>query len=135
MGNVQRHINQWMHNREFLPGIPEEFHDWQITVAFYTALHAVDALLASDGVQGIHSHDRRNETLKKTNRYKAIRSPYLSLYGLSRTVRYLAAPEKWVPPTDVQQQVIVRSLYPIEKSVQKLLRQDLGLPKIELPQS
>jgi len=44
------HITQWKHNRAFLATIPPDYPDWVVTVAFYVALHAVDALLAHDKV-------------------------------------------------------------------------------------
>lgn len=132
MANSQSHIRQWMHNRELLPKIPPEYPDWIVTVTFYVALHAVDALLAHDKVERVTSHDARNHVLLHTNRYRAIRSAYMPLYDLSRTVRYLANPTAWVPLEEIDRNVIARCLYPIEKSVQNLMSKDLGLPRITI---
>lgn len=131
MAGTQDHIEQWKHNRSLLSAIPAEYPDWIVTVTFYTALHAVDALLAHDRVT-VTSHETRNGVLIRTNRYLALNRSYLPLHGLSRTVRYLANPAQWVPRDEVEQNVIRRYLYPIEKSVQNLLGQDLKLPKVSL---
>jgi hypothetical protein len=132
MGSSQDHIKQWKHNRDFLARVPPEFPDWQVTVAFYVALHAVDSLLAHEKVPRINSHDARNSALLNTNRYAFIKDKYLPLYDLSRRVRYLAEPAKWVPPDRIQTDVVHRYLSPIEQSVQKLMGQDLGLTAIQL---
>lgn len=114
------HTKQWLHNRQFLPSIPVNFPDWAVTVVFYTALHAVDSLLAHDKVAAITSHKARNYTLSRTNRYAKIWLSYQPLYDLSRTVRYMANPQRWVEWPKIESEVIPRYLYPIETSVIKL---------------
>ena len=132
---IQSHVAQWKHNRAFLPAIPADYPDWQVVVTFYTALHAVDSVLAFDKVERVTSHDARNRVLFQTNRYLRIQQRYMPLYFLSRTIRYLAEPAKWVPVDRVKPDVIERYLYPIEQSVQKLMAKDLGLADIVLAQS
>lgn len=117
------HIKQWKHNRNFVSTIDPEYPDWAITAVFYTALHVVDALLEYDEVEGITSHSTRNTTLCRTSRYAKIWQCYQPLHGLSQTVRYLANPRKWVPWERVEREVVHRYLYPIEKSVHKLINQ------------
>lgn len=126
------HIRQWHHNRAFLRTIEPEFPDWAVTVSFYTALHAVDALLKHDKVPGIVSHETRNATLGRTNRYKKIWKVYQPLYDLSRTIRYLARPARWVAWEKVEGEVFRRYLYPLEASVQKLMGKQEQLPRIEM---
>lgn len=128
----EAHISQWTHNRGFLQTIRPQYPDWAVTAIFYTALHAIDALLAADKVQGIYSHETRNRALMNTNRYARLWNLYQPLHDLSRTVRYLAEPERWVAWDDIDRQVIRRYLYPIENSVQKLMNKELDLPTIEL---
>lgn len=133
MANVRQHLDQWEHNRAFLLAVAwKVYPDWVVTAAFYTSLHAIDALLAHDNVSEVHSHQSRNLVLAKTNRYSAIWRAYQPLYDLSRTVRYLAQPAKWTPPEELQKNIIERYLYPIEKSVRKLAKVDLNLPPISL---
>lgn len=121
MASTLSHLQQWKHNRDFLPTVSSSYTDWIVTVTFYTALHAVDALLAADKVARIIDHTSRNDVLMNTNRYLKIWHLYSPLYSLSRTVRYLADPASWVPFSQVQSQVFSRYLYPIEKSVKGLL--------------
>lgn len=121
-----------MHNRRFVACIPLIFPDWLVTASFYTAVHAVNALLLHDGVTSITSHDTRNRVLINTNRYQFIWERYHGLYVLSRAVRYAADQRLWVQAQDVEKQVFQQLLYPVERSVQKLLRRDLKLPTITL---
>jgi hypothetical protein len=132
---IQSHVAQWKHNRALLPAIPADYPDWQVVVTFYTALHAVDSVLAYDKVERVTSHDARNRVLFQTNRYLQIQQRYMPLYFLSRTIRYLAEPAKWVPADRVKPDVIERYLYPIEASVQRLMGEDLKLSDIVLSQS
>lgn len=76
------HLRQWKHNRDFIPSIEHAFHDWIITATFYTALHAVDALLVHDKVP-VHDHRSRNDALVTVNRYDRIWRSYQPLYNLS----------------------------------------------------
>ena len=131
MATPDSHIAQWKHNRSFLATISPKYPDWIVTVCFYVSVHAVDTLLANDGIFPT-VHDMRNEVLFKTNRYLAVKKSYAPLYTLSRTVRYFANPTEWVRIEDIQPKVIMRYLYPLEKSVQNLIGRDLQLPKIVL---
>src|SRR5687767_14320695 len=102
MADSQSHIRQWKHNRGLLEHLPPEYPDWQVTVAFYVALQDVDALLAHDKVTSVINHEARNSVLMNTNRYANIWLKYQPLYDLSRKVRYLADPAKWVPAGEVR---------------------------------
>lgn len=133
MASSSSHLQQWKHNREFLPQIPREFTDWLVTVTFYTALHAIDALLSQDKVAGIVSHSARNDVLFRTNRYSFIYDKYNPLYDLSQTIRYLAEPTRWVPFDKIESDVFGRYLYPIERSVGSLLKNEkMKLQPIQL---
>lgn len=120
------HVRQWLHNRTFLTTIPPQYNDWIVTVTFYTALHAVDALLVHDRV-AVYNHASRNRTIASINRYDRIDRGYTPLYYLSRTARYVADPNQWIPADRIPKEVIQRHLYPIEASVQKLVGHDLKL--------
>ncbi|MFP4052952.1 MAG: hypothetical protein ACLFV7_03710 [Phycisphaerae bacterium] len=129
------HIRQWRHNRRFIRTIEPEFPDWAVTATFYAALHAVDAVFKSDNLQGITSHQARNQTLIHTSRYANIWQNYQPLYGLSRTVRYLARPSRWIKWAKIETDLLPRYLYPLEKTVQKLIGVDLSLKPISLKKS
>src|SRR3990172_8898931 len=70
----------------------DKFPGWIATVAFYKALHVVEALFAVDGTgSGGHTdrHEDRNRLLKKTSRYQHIWKSYRPLYQASLIARYL----------------------------------------------
>jgi hypothetical protein len=127
MADSRKHLDQWQHNRAFLGLIPTDYPDWMVTVSFYVALHAIDALLAHDGVGRVNSHESRNDVLIKTKRYQQIWKHYQPLHDLSRRIRYLAAPGDWVPVSEIPKQIWNRYLLPIEKSAG-------GLKPLEAPQ-
>jgi hypothetical protein len=131
MATSSQHILRWKHNRELIPKIPNDYSDWIVTVVFYTALHAVEAVLAKDGLD-ITSHRDRNKLLSTTGRYEYIRKHYMQLYSLSQTTRYMVQPESWIPYKEITDNVIKRYLYPIEKSAKKLLSADFELDAIVL---
>ena len=134
MPSPNDHITQWLHNRAFLTEIRPDYRDWIVTAAFYTALHAVDTLLAFDKVT-VTNHESRNRTLARVNRYDKIYDRFDPLYKLARTIRYLADATQWVPLEQIQPKIIERHLYPIEQSVQKLIGRDLGLPALKIQTS
>ena len=135
MASVEDHLRQWRHNRDFLASIEPAYADWQITLIFYVALQAVDALLVHDKVQGVHSHDIRNQVLKSTNRYQQIWHCYRPLHDMSRKVRYLTNPGFWIPSDQMEANVLKRYLYPIEKSVSKITGSPLGGETVALRKS
>lgn len=126
------HVKQWQHNRDFVGTIDPGYPDWAVTGTFYAALHAVDALLKHDKVTGVVSHEARNRTLAMTARYQKIWELYQPLYGLSRTIRYLAKPTRWVPWEKIEAEVFRRFLYPLEESVRKLMGSTDSLPRITM---
>jgi hypothetical protein len=133
MDESRKHLKQWKHNRRFLGLVPKAYPDWMVTVTFYVALHAVDALLAHDGVARVNSHETRNEVLIRTKRYQQIWKYYQPLHDLSRRIRYLAEPGTWVPVEEMSTQVWGRYLYPIEKSVGNLIGTPLSAPGLSIP--
>lgn len=123
MATSDQHIQQWKHNRSLINKIPTTHPDWIATLAFYTALQAVDALLIN-GEKSPQSHKDRNQILQHTNTYTKIWKHYGPLYQLCRTVRYSANPTKWIPLEQVKLQIFERNLYQVEGSVRKLLNRE-----------
>lgn len=135
MASTLSHLRQWKHNRDFLSTIAFPYTDWIVTVAFYTALHAVDALLAAEGVKRVTDHRSRNGVLMDTNRYQKIWKLFSPLYNLSQTVRYLANPADWVPYSCISRDILGRYLYPIEDSVKGLLMVRKAIQDSDMPNS
>jgi hypothetical protein len=110
----------------------KDFPGWTITIAFYKALHIVEALFAVDGqevAQHTDSHEERNSLLKKTKRYQQIWIFYRKLYQASLIARYLQEDEKgkdcevfskYMPPEDVKQLALGHWLLQIQKSAATL---------------
>jgi hypothetical protein len=64
----------------------EDFPGWVTTVAFYKALHVIEALFAVDGAgRGGHTdrHEERNSRLRETRRYQQLWKFYRPLYQAS----------------------------------------------------
>jgi len=118
---VDHHLKQWAHNREFLQSIPLKFRDWIVAVSLYTALHAIEALLTADGAKRRCRHQDRFEILQGAQRYESIYKSYKVLYDIAHTTRYSADPDRWISEANIQKQIVSELLYPIEKSVRKLL--------------
>lgn len=123
MADITAHLAQWEHNRNFIQEIPYEFSDWVVTATLYAAMHAIEALLTADAAKSRSRHQDRFEILQSEQRYQNIYVNYHVLYNLAHVTRYSADPRRWVPPSQVQTEVISNLLYPIEKSVRKLLEQ------------
>ena len=121
MATFEDHLKQWAHNREFLQSVSLKYPDWIVTATLYTALHAVEALLTADKAKERSRHQDRFEILQGEKRYESIYNSYHVLYDLAHVTRYSANPGRWVKENRIQPQIIAGMLYPIEKSVRKLL--------------
>lgn len=62
--------------------------EWICAVAFYVALHFVDALLESRSEEYQHSHDGRLWALKSNRSYQHIHKHFRPLYDASLLARY-----------------------------------------------
>jgi len=131
---IEEHLVQWRHNRKFISQIPGHYADWIVTVAFYTALHAVEAILTADGARPRSSHKDRHTILQAERRYQKIHEDYCTLYDLALVARYSASPAKWLPPAEIDEKVIRGTVYPIEASVRRLLagcKPPVAMPDVE----
>ncbi len=82
------HLRQLRHNWRFLksfyaPATP--YADWAVTVAFYIAIHALEAWLAR---QGIHSHSHHERIIHLRTLLPHLWRPYRRLEVASRRARY-----------------------------------------------
>src|SRR5207244_4036511 len=63
---------------------------WVATVAFYKALHLVEAVFATDpAIRHGHSHEERENCLKSTRKYSHIWKYYRLIWAASMIARYL----------------------------------------------
>jgi hypothetical protein len=114
MATESDHLKQAQHNEKFLNSIDAtQFPDWAATVAFYTAVHLVQALLKHAG-ENCHSHNSRNRKVRQ--HFPAIWKIYQPLYTYSRLARYWCMKVK---PGDIA--YIKRRLGKVERAVQAVL--------------
>jgi hypothetical protein len=110
MATDREHLRQAEHNQHCFDALDQaHFPDWAATIAFYKAVHLVQALFQLTG-DSCGSHSARNDILKK--KFPRIWRQYHPLYSFSRLARYWCLKVK---PEHVQQ--IVRRLRKLEKEV------------------
>lgn len=105
---------------------------WVVTVAFYKALHVVEALFASQAsgeIQHTDDHRQRNDTLKTTVRFQQIWKMYRPLYNASLIARYLrdnaSSPtfevfSKYMSKEEVESKVLGHYLHQVQASASRL---------------
>jgi hypothetical protein len=90
----QFHIRKAEHNLRHLGDLEQKlpvFPDWCITVAFYVALHYVEAFFAKKSIFPQDAvHEMRNRTINNSPEpeLKKIQGRYLALYSRSKVARY-----------------------------------------------
>lgn len=94
MPTYMQHVYQAERNEYFLASFDPattQHGDWAITIAFYTALHMLDAYLATRQVHP-DSHFERIGKLLADPKLQSLRVGYLRLYKESRSARYDCRP-------------------------------------------
>jgi hypothetical protein len=133
MGTIADHKRKWLHNRKFIATIDPANADWMVVAAFYTAIHAIEALFSKDRVTHEGSHSDRNFILRTRQRYHSIWQPFRLLYEASLPARYdcAAGPgdPDWISAADVKRIHIEQDLYAVERLVARLL----SFPSSEFP--
>lgn len=75
--------------------------DWVVTVAFYTALHYVDACLARYAIHPTSHKGRNGRNSEVSRNLRSVSAKYLILYGRSRYARYVPLSERNFKPSEV----------------------------------
>lgn len=89
MPDVSTHLQQATHNEAFFSGINlDVYGDWAVTVLFYTALHYIDAYLATVGQLDPGSHDVRDSLIGRYAPTRQVWREYRRLKSFSRSARY-----------------------------------------------
>jgi len=100
--NEKEHIDKAHHNEDFVNIFDidnTKFLDWIITGLYYTALHYIDAYLASLGVEFIKNHTHRHEEYVIALDRNVFRD-YRTLENKSIIARYYAKNAFQVTPDD-----------------------------------
>ena len=139
MADEADHISLANRNHDFLVGLLSDgtFPDWAATVAFYKAVHVVEAVFAADLGANSTSHTDREATLK-IPKYKQIFKDYTHLLTASRIARYLESSKagsyrKFADYMDAQavNRLIAKRLYGVEqRSLQFLTDNGKDLKKV-----
>lgn len=111
----------------------DEHLGWVASVAFYEALHIVEAVLAGDPHATVHhtdDHKLRNKHLKSTNRYAQLWKMYRPLWEASLIARYLREDSgspthevftTYMPRQTVEQLLLGHYLVQLKKAAARLL--------------
>jgi|SRR5665213_1055995 len=98
------------------------------TVAFYTAVHAIQTLLCLDGNNRATTHESRSQILYSVQRYKDLIRDFKALYDASRAARYDCS--GWLDAAMVRNELIRNRLFRIEDRVNRLGRMNILLPDL-----
>ena len=98
MANFADHIQQAKNNLSFLEQINNQVNghwDWQVTVAFYSAVHLVNAHIATKLNKHYRTHNDVNNALNPFSELSLTKldeetyTSYIKLQNLARRARYL----------------------------------------------
>jgi hypothetical protein len=132
MPNEFVHIDLALRNQTtitYLLERKEQHSEWLATIAFYKALHIVEAIFAGNHFHSTN-HESRERVLKKEKRYTEIWKHYRPLLSASMIARYLADNSKgttysnfsdYIPANEVEAQILHYRLHKIEESAKKFL--------------
>jgi hypothetical protein len=82
------HLSQAAHNFAFYNSVDcSRYSDWAATALFYTALHYIDAYLATRSIDP-GSHDTRDKCITRISVLRPLYKHYSHLKNHSRTARY-----------------------------------------------
>ena len=127
MPNENSHLALANHNQELLDKLVAEvdkFPDWTATVAFYKALHVVEAAFACENpVRHGTDHPSRERILKSDRKYESIYRHYRVLYAASMVARYMQDNQtdftSYLSPQQVIDTLLKHRLNEVEKSAAK----------------
>lgn len=110
----------------------DAYTPWIVTIAFYKALHMIEAVLAEQNPP-CHSvdHTARNDLLKKTRKYHQLWIHYSPLYQASLVARYLSAlggskpMDTYLTVEDCKNKILNHRLRQIALSANKLIGKEV----------
>jgi hypothetical protein len=103
--HVEEHIQKAEHNAKHLKYVMmnvQAFPDWAVTVAFYVAVHYVEAFLTKVGHPQDQHHPERNKIIATAPEPEltGIARRYLALYNRSRFSRYWPTSQRFIRPDE-----------------------------------
>jgi hypothetical protein len=119
MPSERDHLRQVQQNRDLITALDPAttpFLDWVVTAVFYTALHRIEAWLATKG-QHFQSHENRDDWIKRSPELRGVVwRNYKDLEHFSRQARYQCVGFN----RDFVQNDIFSYLHSIEQEIQRL---------------
>lgn len=124
--------NRFHGTLEFLCDDVSAHAPWIATVAFYKALHVIEAAFAADPKIGhTNCHGERRDALMSATKYQNVHRHYSALEKMSKCARYLytdsgtvATFDKYLPPEKIGEQVLFHRLKQVESSCGKWMKKD-----------
>jgi len=128
------HLALAAHNQDLInhliPSL-DRFADWVTVVAFYKAVHIVEAVFfKSHPEKHGRNHENREYLLKATNHYQQIYRFYRPLWSASTVARYLedhttrteyGSFAEYMTPAIVQSRILGHYLVQLEKAAERFL--------------
>lgn len=91
MPTLEQHKKKYTKNRELLDKELNmencDNYDWIVTVAFYAAIHLVEAELAKSNIH-TRLHTDRSVNVERFNAFRTVRAQYKALHDRSVVARY-----------------------------------------------
>jgi hypothetical protein len=127
------HVNLAVHNIETVAFLltDSRFSDWAATVAFYAALHIIEAIFYVNEKDAQNKHGQkheRREGMLKHHHYSNLWKHYRELQSASTIARYMQGPggkaclfRIYMPPEKVKEILIGRHLGQLIKSAKKFI--------------
>jgi len=105
--HCQAHVDKAKHNEKHLNDVLKQvslYPDWVVAVAFYVAVHYVEAYFTSTGLPEDQRHNVRNQVLSASSdsRLRKIRGRYMALYNRSRFARYFPTSHARIRPDEAK---------------------------------
>ena len=120
MPSADQHRNKAERNRRFMESISlDDFPEWVVVAAFYTAVHLIERLRAAAGDGDSTSHEDRLEYVQH-HLPDHIHSAYQILQNVSMLARYQSTADFYAQfqAEDVATQIVGNRLARIEQYVQ-----------------
>jgi len=131
MPNEMAHITAARRHQEavdYLKARLDCFSDWVCTIAFYKALHIVEAVFATRGIHATN-HEHRESILKRERQYAQLWRHYRPLWSASMVARYLQGDGAeayrcfgdYLAPEQLEQFILEHHVRQIERSAASFL--------------
>jgi hypothetical protein len=145
MPDENAHIRLAKHNQDLINHLlpdKKNYSDWITTVAFYKALHLVEAVFFCErSILHGRSHENRDSHLKSIKKFEQIYRHYRPLWAAATIARYLENVGKgktynnfyeYLDPDEVESKILKHRLMQLERSARKFLT-DSGRNLLDAP--